>query len=109
MKIRKIVSLLLGIIMVMSTITSISIAAETTELSAISLSGNVSFYSHEVPEGTKLKVAGFDENGNSVDITGKSISYHSTRPWVFDIDVDGTIIDNGYDGTTIVTATAGEI
>ena len=102
---KKTLALLLALTMIFSLFTVVSVSAEEATVARVSLENNVSFYSSEVT-GKKLVVTAYDANGNKIeDLSGKSISYSSSRPWVFDIEADGTITDYGYDGTTIVTAT----
>ena len=103
---KKMTVLLLSVMMVFSMLCPVMADGELPELARISLSENKSYYSSAVPEGTVLKITGYDAEGNERALTDMSFTYTSTRPWVLDIDENGYIVDGGFDGTTIVTAKA---
>ncbi len=105
---KRFFAVLLCVVMLTSMLAAITVSAAEGVIDRVSLSGNTTFYSSKV-EGKTLNVTAYDAEGNVVSLDGKEITYTSSRPWVFDIADNGTIIDNECDGTTIVTATVGGV
>ena len=101
---KKTLAMLLVLTMVLSTLFCVAVAADET-VARVSLWNNLSYYSSAVPEGTKLNVSAYNAANEELDISGKTITYNSSRPWIVDIDENGYIVDYGYCGSTTITAT----
>lgn len=103
---KKIISFVIAMLLVIAASGAVYAAAD---VAYITLEGNTSFYATAVPENTFVQVSAYDADGNAIDNHGLEFTYESTRPWVVDIAPDGKIIDNGYDGVTVIAAKAGEL